>query len=189
MILGLISSILASITTLRHIDLKKLIAYSSIAHMGILLIGLSSIEKISWKGFILVLFSHGLVSALLFLLIGILYVRTKTRYLYYFSGLANTMPIFTTLLFLALILNCSIPPSLSYFAELHIIQGAFLNEIIGTTHCLIAILFSGFYSMLLFTRISFSKVLNNHFKDITLREFILSIILILLSFLIPFIID
>lgn len=188
LILGLISSIYASITTLRHIDLKKLIAYSSIAHMGLLLIALSSnLYNISNKGFIMLLFSHGLVSSLLFLLIGILYVRTKTRYLYYFRGLTTSMPLFSTSLFIALLLNSAIPPSLSFFAELHIIQGAFLNEIIGTIHSLIALLFSGFYSILLFTRIAFEKIYNNHYKDITYREFILIIPLIIFSFIFSFI--
>jgi len=189
MILGLVSAILASIICIRHIDLKKLIAYSSIAHMGILLVGLTSINKISIKGFILILFSHGLVSSLLFLLIGILYVRTKTRYLYYYKGLATSMPIFSTFLFIGLILNSSIPPSLSFFAELHLLQGAFINEFIGTTHSLIAVFFSGIYSLLLFTRIIFSKISNNHWSDLKLREFIIALPLVLLSFLLITIID
>lgn len=184
-ILGLLSSIIASITTLRHIDLKKLIAYSSIAHMGFLLISLASISQM---GFILLLFSHGLVSSLLFLLIGIIYVRTKTRYLYYYKGLATNMPIFSTILFIALLLNSSIPPSLSFFAELYILQGTVIYELVGTFHSLLAILFSGFYSMLLFTRIVFGVAPNScSYKDITYREFILLSILCIFSFAFTFI--
>jgi proton-translocating NADH-quinone oxidoreductase chain M len=189
LIIGLLSAIYASITTLRHIDIKKLIAYSSIAHIGLVLVGITSLSNIAYKGVILLLFSHGLVSSLLFLLIGFLYVRTNTRYVIYYKGLATTMPIFSTFLFISLILNAAIPPSLSFLAEFFIIQGTFYYETIGTSFLLLAVLFSGIYSLFLFCKICFSTLpYNNYSKynDINLREFYIIIPLILFSFIFSF---
>jgi proton-translocating NADH-quinone oxidoreductase chain M len=190
LVLGVLSSVYASITTLRHIDLKKLIAYSSIAHMGFFLIGIVSFSNLSFKGSLILLVSHGLVSALLFLLVGSIYIRTGTRYILYYKGLANVIPLFSSFLFIALLLNAAIPPSLSFLGEFLILIGALQYETIGTIHALIAVLFSGIYSLFLFTKISFSTIPNNfyHYKDITLREFVVIIPLILFSFLFSFII-
>lgn len=187
LLLGIISSVYASITTLRHIDIKKLIAYSSIAHMGLLLIALSNFSPIGYKGFLFLLISHGLVSSLLFLLIGSLYVRTGTRYLLYYKGLVNTMPLLSLFLFFSLLFNSSIPPSFSFVAEYLIFQSTFLYEIIGSLNVLLAILLSGIYSMFLFTKIVFSNSNLIYTTDLTLREFILLLPLIFLSFSLSFI--
>lgn len=191
-IMGLLSSIYASIITLRHIDLKKLIAYSSISHMGLILISLTNLNNISIYGFILLLISHGLISSLLFLLIGLLYVRTYTRYLYYFQGLSNFLPLFSIYLFIALLLNASLPPSLSYFAELHILLSQINYDLIGLLHLLISLLFAGFYSILLFVKISFASFYNSYhflfkFTDLTFTEFLLINLFILLCFSFSFI--
>ena len=170
----------------KYIDLKKLIAYSSIAHMGFILIGLSSFSSISLKGVILLLFSHGLVSSLLFLLIGSLYVRTSTRYIYYYKGLTTTMPLFSLFLFLALLLNAALPPSLPFVAEFFILQGTFSYEIIGVFNALIAVLFSGLYSIWLFCKLSFSVSSVVPARDITLREFYLLFPLLSLSLIFSF---
>ena len=172
LILGIISAIYASIISLRHIDIKKLIAYSSISHMGLILVGITNLNKLSIYGTILLLISHGLVSSLLFILIGLLYVRTKTRYLYYISGLSTIMPLYSTFLLIALLLNASLPPSLSYLSELHILLSQFI---------------AGFYSILLYCRISFNMPNLYKYKDILITETYISIILIILSFSLSFI--
>jgi NADH:ubiquinone oxidoreductase subunit 4 (subunit M) len=186
-ILGIVSAIYASIITLRHIDIKKLIAYSSIAHMGLILVAFTNLNDLSINGMLLLLISHGLVSSLLFLLIGILYVRIKTRYIYYIKGLSSVMPLYSTALLIALLLNGSIPPSLSYFAELSILLSQFNYDYIGIIHLIIALLMSGIYSMLLYCRISFNYININHYKDITLTEFYAILPLVILSFSLAFI--
>lgn len=188
LILGILSSFYASITTLRHIDLKKLIAYSSIAHMGYFLIGIISFSILSLQGSLILLISHGLVSSLLFLLIGFLYVRTGTRYIYYYKGLVSIMPIISIFLFIALLLNAAIPPSFSFLGEFLILQGAFQFEFIGIIHILISILLSGIYSLFLFCKICFT-INNNymHNSDLTLREFYILLPLVLFSFIFSFI--
>lgn len=186
-VLGLISTIYASLTTLRHIDAKKLIAYSSIAHMGLVLIGIISLSEIGWKGTIYLLISHGFVSSLLFLLIGSLYIRTGTRIIIYYRGLANLMPLFSLFFFISLILNASLPPSLSFFAEFFIVQGALLYEIVGVLNLLLALFLSGAYSILLFCRMIFSTPYLNYYKDLTLREFLILIPLVFFSVAFTFI--
>lgn len=186
LILGAISSIYASITTLRHIDIKKLIAYSSIAHMGFILIGLGSYSKltlINYQGVLLLLVSHGLVSSLLFLLIGSLYVRTGTRYLMYYRGLAQTMPIFSIIWFITLLLNAAFPPSLSFFAEFLILQGTSSSgELFITINLLLSVLLSGIYSIILFCKVSYNTPWFNYsYSDITFKEFSICLPLIILS--------
>ncbi len=182
-LLGILSSIYASITTLRHIDLKKYIAYSSISHMGLILIGLISLSDISYKGIIYLLFSHGLVSSLLFLLIGSIYVRTGTRIIIYYKGLSITMPIFSTILLISLIMNASFPPSFSFWAEIHLLSGVFFYELLGSISLLLALFFSGVYSILLFCRIAFSNTYIGYFNDLNFREFIIYFSLLILTLL------
>lgn len=185
-ILGSISALYGNINTLRQIDLKKLIAYSSIGHMGFILMGIGSLSKISIEGIIYLLVSHGFVSSLLFLLIGSLYVRTNTRYIIYYRGLSTCMPIFSIMFFLALLLNSSLPPSLSFVAEFYILQSTFLYEHIASIVGLFSVLLSGIYSIWLFCRIAFSTSNNYHYVDITLTEFILFTPLIFLSWTFSF---
>lgn len=182
-LIGIISSIYASITTLRHIDIKKIIAYSSIAHMGLILVALISLSEIGYKGIIYLLVSHGLVSSLLFLLIGSLYVRTGTRNLLYFRGLSTSMPIFTLFLLISLLMNASFPPSFSFWAELHILSGVIIYEIFGTLNLLLALFFSGLYSITLFSKISFSFIPLFKINDLTLKEFFLFLPLLIFSLL------
>lgn len=158
--------------------------------MGLILVGITHLNYLSLYGLSNLLISHGLVSTLLFLLIGFLYVRTNTRYLYYYKGLSSTMPLLTTILLISLLLNASIPPSLSFFSELHILFPLFNSSFIGFLHLLISLLFAGFYSILLFCKISFTLPSSTPLytsKDLTLTEFYILIPLILLSFSFPFI--
>ena len=187
-LMGILSSIYASITTLRHIDIKKIIAYSSISHMGLILVALVSLSNISYLGIIYLLVSHGLVSSLLFLLIGSLYVRTNTRNLLYYRGLGNCMPIFSIILLISLLMNASFPPSLSFWSELHILTGIIQYEIIGSISLLIGLFFSGLYSIVLFTRLVFSYSPLIKLNDLTLREFYILLPLLLLSIFLIFII-
>ena len=154
--------------------------------MGLILIGSISLSSISYKGLIYLLVSHGLVSSLLFLLIGSLYIRTGTRILVYYKGLSINMPLFSLFLFLSLLFNSSFPPSFSFWTELLILNGTFLYEIFGIINLLIVLFFSGVYSILLFSRISFSyNSLLTPLNDLTLREFLILIPLLLFNIIFP----
>jgi len=108
----------ASFTTVRQVDLKKIIAYSSIAHMNIVLIGIFSCNSYGLQGSIFLMIAHGIVSSALFFIIGVLYVRHGTRLLYYYGGLAFRMPLFSLYLLFFCLANVATPGSCNFIGEL-----------------------------------------------------------------------
>lgn len=172
--ISLISGIYTSFTTLRQIDLKKIIAYSSIAHMSIGLFGLFTLKTIGIVGSILLMFSHGIVSGGLFLLIGFLYDRFKTKIIFYYSGLVQLMPLFSFFLLIFILGNISFPGTSSFIGEFLILNdvinislesGFFIGIILFL--CTVYSLF--FYNKIVFGNLSLSKI--NYIFDITRREF------------------
>jgi proton-translocating NADH-quinone oxidoreductase chain M len=117
--------IYASMTTLQQIDLKKIIAYSSVGHMGLVTIGLFSCNSQGVLGAILLMISHGIVSGALFLCIGILYERHHTRIVRYYSGLIHTMPLFSVCFIIFSLGNIGLPGTSSFVGEFLIIAGCF----------------------------------------------------------------
>lgn len=113
-ILGLIYS---SMVAIRQTDLKRIIAYASIAHMNLIMIGLYTNKIYGLEGSLLQMFSHGLVSGALFLIVGILYERYHTRLIKYYSGLVQTMPLFTVIFMLFTLANIALPTTSSFIGE------------------------------------------------------------------------
>jgi len=113
----------ASITTLQQIDLKKIIAYSSVGHMGVVTIGIFSATSQNLIGSIVLMISHGIVSGALFLCIGLLYERHHTRIVKYFAGLLTTMPLFSTFFMVFTMANIGLPGTSSFLGEFLIIAG------------------------------------------------------------------
>jgi len=95
LLLGVLGVIFGSGAALHQFDLKRIIAYSSVAHMNLALLGLFSLNYVGIAGSVILMVAHGLVSAALFFLIGVLYDRFFTRLIYYFAGLARVMPLFS----------------------------------------------------------------------------------------------
>jgi len=124
--IGVISIIYATLTTIRQIDLKKIIAYSSVGHMGVVTIGIFSSVSQSIMGSIFLMVSHGVVSSALFLCIGILYERYHTRIIKYYSGLLTTMPLFSSFFMLFTMANIGLPGTSSFIGEFLIIAGCLL---------------------------------------------------------------
>ena len=115
----------ASITTLQQIDLKKIIAYSSVGHMALVTVGIFSFNSQGIIGAILLMISHGIVSGAMFLCIGMLYERHKTRIIRYFSGLIHTMPLFGVFFITFTLANIGFPGTNSFIGEFLIIAGCF----------------------------------------------------------------
>ena len=123
-IICLIGIVYVSLITMRQIDVKKLIAYSSVAHMGLCLLGMFAFNFQGIEGSLLMMVAHGIVSPGLFLCIGILYDRYKTRVILYYGGLAQTMPILATAMLILTMGNISLPIlSPSFAAEFLIFTG------------------------------------------------------------------
>ena len=128
--IAIISVIYSSFTTLRQIDLKRIIAYSSVAHMNFSLLGLFSNTIQGIQGGLILMLSHGFVSSALFLSIGVLYDRYHTRILKYYSGLTLIMPLFSTIFLFFSLSNLGLPGTSSFIGEILILVGAFHHNII-----------------------------------------------------------
>ncbi|XBI26473.1 hypothetical protein VPH35_051184 [Triticum aestivum] len=155
--LSAIAIIYTSLTTLRQIDLKKIIAYSLVAHMNLVTIGmfsraaLSNIQGIG--GSILLMLSHGLVSSALFLCVGVLYDRHKTRLVRYYGGLVSTMPNFSTIFFFFTLANMSLPGTSSFIGEFLILVGAFQRDSLVATLAPLGMILGAAYSLWLYNRV------------------------------------
>ena len=190
--LSVIAIMYTSLTTLRQVDLKKIIAYSSVAHMNFVTLGLFSLNAQGVQGSILLMISHGLVSPALFLLVGGLYDRHKTRTLRYFSGLCTTMPIFGVFFVFFTMANISLPGTSSFVGEFCVLTGAFQNNTAASIFATTGIVTGAAYALWLCNRILFGlskPALISATSDLSRREtflFIPFIVLVLFLGVYPF---
>ncbi|WP_268122432.1 complex I subunit 4 family protein [Roseivirga pacifica] len=193
---GIFSIIYGAMNALAQKDLKKLIAYSSVSHMGFVLLGLSAMTVEGISGAMYQMFSHGLISAMLFLLVGVLYDRTHDRMIENYGGLASQLPKFTVFVTISFFASLGLPGFSGFVAELTVFIGAFKSEatngaipfwmpIVGT---LGLILGAGYYLWTL-QRMFMGKfwVKDKHWlstlKDLELREYIMLVPLVALTLL------
>lgn len=177
-----------TLITLRQVDLKKIIAYSSVGHMGFCLIGLAINSVESLAGAFFILFSHGFISSFLFILIGFIYERYHTRNISYYGGLVFIMPSFVVFLFLAILANMSFPTTCSFVGEILILVSFFEIHHFLTVILALSIIFSGVYCIWVFNRISFGfpnlSFINKYsFNDLSSFEIFLSLFFLFFIFL------
>lgn len=181
--IAVISIVYASFSTIVQQDTKRLIAYSSIAHMGVVVLGLFSNTIQGIQGGILMGIAHGFVSPALFICVGgVIFDRLHTRTILNIRGLVTYMPVFTILFFLFTLANTGIPLTLNFLGEQLSLIGIFERNPIIAVIGASGIVLSAIYSMFLYNRISYGSYspLLNPLKDISRREFML-----LFSLLIP----
>jgi NADH:ubiquinone oxidoreductase subunit 4 (subunit M) len=142
-----ISILYSSLTTIRQIDLKRIIAYSSVAHMNFGLLGLFSNTTQGLAGGIFLSVSHGFVASALFLCIGVLYDRHHTRLIKYYSGLTLVMPVFSLIFLFFILSNIGLPGTSSFVGELLIILGSFYQNYIVSFLGTLGIFFGSLYSI------------------------------------------
>ncbi|MFL5728903.1 MAG: NuoM family protein, partial [Cytophagaceae bacterium] len=124
-LLGVISIIYGAFNALAMKDLKKLIAYSSVSHMGFVLLGIASLTVEGMNGAIYQMFSHGILTSMLFLIVGVLYDRTHDRTIENYRGLASRMPNYTIVVTVAFFASLGLPGFSGFIAELFVLLGAF----------------------------------------------------------------
>ena len=129
-LLGAISIIYGAYNALAMKDLKKLVAYSSVSHMGFVLLGIAAFNVEGWQGAIFQLISHGILSALLFLMVGAIYTRTGDRNMDSYSGLAHLMPRFTLISGIAIFASLGLPGFSGFIGEFFSLMGSFTSEYI-----------------------------------------------------------
>jgi len=169
--LAVISVIYASLVTIRQIDLKRIIAYSSIAHMNLVVLGLFSYTQQGIDGAIYLMVGHGIVSAGLFFCVGILYDRHHTRLLQYYGGLARVMPVYTVYLFFFTLANMGFPGTSNFIGELLILVGLYEKNIPIAILAATGIIFSAVYSIWLYNRVSFGSLKVHYFPFTTAKTF------------------
>nr|QIA59930.1 NADH dehydrogenase subunit 4 [Fossombronia cristula] len=171
--LSVIAIIYTSLTTIRQIDLKKIIAYSSVAHMNFVTIGMFSSNIQGIEGSILLMLSHGPVSSAPFLCVGALYDRHKTRIVKYYGGLVSTMPISSTIFSFPTLANMSLPGTSSSIGEFPILVGAFQRNSLVATLAALGMILGAAHSPWLYNRAVFGNFKPNFilkFSDLNRRE-------------------
>nr|YP_007890737.1 NADH dehydrogenase subunit 4 [Jakoba libera]AGH24231.1 NADH dehydrogenase subunit 4 [Jakoba libera] len=184
--MSILAIIYTSLTTLRQIDLKRIIAYSSVAHMNYVTIGIFSQNIQGLQGSILLMLSHGIVSSALFMCIGVLYDRHKTRLIHYYSGLCQVMPVFATLFMVFIMANLSLPSTSSFVGEFLVLVGIFSSNTTVAFLATTGIILGAAYSLWLYNRVIFGSLKLNFassFEDVTRREVYMLMPLVLLTFL------
>lgn len=152
-LISFISVFYASLTTLRQVDMKKIIAYSSIIHMNYLLFGLFAYNLEGFIGSLILMIAHGFVSGGLFVCIGILYERYHTRLKKYYGSLNNFMPFFSIFFLMFTLANISFPGSVNFIGEFLVILSIFMKNIILAIILIFSMIFSACYSLWLYNKI------------------------------------
>src|SRR5207249_3633078 len=165
--LSLIAIVYIGLVALVQTDMKKLIAYSSISHMGFVTLGFFIFNAYGMEGGLVQMISHGFVSAALFLCVGVLYDRVHSRNIADYGGVVNTMPRFAALMMLFAMANCGLPATSGFVGEFMVIVGAmkfnfWIAFLAGTT-----LVFGAAYTLWMYKRVIFGEVVNRHVAELT----------------------
>ena len=186
--LSLIAIIYTSLVALMQDDMKKLIAYSSVAHMGFVTLGIFTFTHQGLEGSIFQMISHGLVSAALFLSVGVVYDRMKTREIKNFRGLVNIMPKYAIMFMIFTLGALGLPGTSGFIGEFLILMGTFKKSFLAATIASVGVILGAAYMLWLYKRIIFGELLSTIKKEVMpdLKRdeiFILSTLAILIIFL------
>ena len=166
-------------------DIKKLVAYSSVSHMGYVILGLFALNHIGVAGSVYQMLNHGISTGALFLLVGILYERKHTREISAYSGLAKTLPLFSIVMLIATFSSVALPGTNGFIGEFLILQGAFLANPYWTAMAATGVILGAVYMLWLCQRILFGQPdpkKSEGLIDLNLREFVYMLPLMLLIF-------
>ncbi|MBC7404254.1 MAG: NADH-quinone oxidoreductase subunit M [Cytophaga sp.] len=173
-VLSLVAVIYIGLVALVQTDMKKLVAYSSIAHMGFVTLGFFMFNDMSMQGAVVQMISHGFISGAMFLCIGVLYDRVHSRNIADYGGVVNTMPKFAALFVFFSMANCGLPATSGFVGEFMVILGAVkFNFWIGMLAAT-ALIFGAAYSLWMVKRVVFGAVVHEHvaqLNDLNKREF------------------
>ncbi|WP_101048744.1 NADH-quinone oxidoreductase subunit M [Macromonas nakdongensis] len=181
--LSLIAVIYVGLVAMVQQDMKKLVAYSSVAHMGFVSLGFFLFNELSVTGAIVQMVSHGFVSAAMFLGIGVLYDRVHSREIADYGGVINTMPTFAAFALLFTMANAGLPGTAGFVGEWMVILGAVKANFWVGMAAATALIFGAAYSLWMFKRVYLGPVGNDHVKallDINAREFLVMSLLALM---------
>ena len=178
--LSLIGVIYIGLVAMVQQDMKKLVAYSSIAHMGFVTLGFFIFNELGIAGGIVQMIAHGFVSGAMFLSIGVLYDRVHSREIASYGGVVNTMPKFAAFALLFSMANCGLPGTAGFVGEWMVILGAVKFDFAIGALAATALIFGAAYTLWMYKRVYFGEVTNDHVRelqDINAREFLILAVL------------
>lgn len=179
--ISLIGIVYASLTAIRQTDFKRIIAYTSVAHMNVVMLGIFSFNNVGIEGALLQSLSHGFVASALFVIIGVVYERYRTRLVKYYGGLVHTMPLYISIFLFFTMANIGFPGTSGFIGEFLIFAGSFKVNTSITFFGATGMILGGCYALWLFNRIAYGNFKNQYIKDtldINKREFFIFLPLI-----------
>jgi NADH-quinone oxidoreductase subunit M len=183
--LSVVAIIYTSLVALMQEDVKKLIAYSSVAHMGFVTMGIFAGTTQGIAGGIFQMISHGIVSGALFLCVGVVYDRMHTREIAFYGGLVNRMPIYAAIFMVFTLANVGLPGTSGFVGEFLALIGTFKNNIAVATFATLGVILSAAYALWLYRKMVFGtlKPALAGIKDIGFREAVIFAPLVILTIL------
>ena len=145
--LAFINIMYGALLAWRQTDLKAMVAFSSIDHMGFVLLGIAALNATGFTGAVMMMVTHGIITAALFLLVGVMYEQAHTRDLTQFGGLMSSIPVFSVLMSLALLASMGLPGLAQFVSEFHVLVGAFQQWGLYVIIALIGVLVTAAYSL------------------------------------------
>jgi len=180
--LSVIAIVWASLVAFRQLDMKKLIAYSSVAHMGFVTMGIFAGNEQGIQGAVFQMLSHGIISGALFLCVGVVYDRMHTREIAFYGGLVNRMPVYAAIFLLFTMGNVGLPGTSGFPGEILTMVGTFqVNAWVAAGACL-GVIFSAAYALTLYRKVAFGVIENpklDGIADLDAREWVTFIPLII----------
>ena len=163
--LSIIAIIFTSFIALMQEDMKKLIAYSSVAHMGFVTLGIFTIQQQGLEGSIIQMISHGLVSAALFLCVGVVYDRMHSRLINTYGGIVSIIPKYSVLFMLFTLAALGLPGTSGFVGEFLILMGAFKDNFLVAVMASLGVIIGAAYMLWLYKRVVFGKLTNLELKE------------------------
>tara|TARA_B100000953_G_scaffold248775_1_gene211161 strand:- start:584 stop:2080 length:1497 start_codon:yes stop_codon:yes gene_type:complete len=163
-LLSLVAIIYTSLVALMQEDMKKLIAYSSVAHMGFVTLGIFTMTQQGIEGSIFQMISHGLVSAALFLSVGVIYERMHTRLISRYGGIVSIMPKYAVVLMIFTLGAIGLPGTSGFIGEFLILIGTFKKNFLVATIASLGVILAAAYMLWLYKRVIFGKLINDDLK-------------------------
>jgi NADH-quinone oxidoreductase subunit M len=187
MILSVIGIIYGAYMAFAQTDFKKLIAYSSVSHMGFVTLGIFAMNLQGMEGGILQMLNHGVSTGALFFAVGVIYERTHTRLLADYGGIAAKVPVYATFLLIITLSSIGLPGTNGFIGEFTILLGAFLHYKPYAVIASLGIILGAGYMLWLYQRVAFGTITNphnQHLTDLNTREVVAALPLVALVFII-----
>ena len=189
-LLAVIGIIYGALVAMMQDDVKKLVAYSSVSHLGFVMLGIFAMNLQGMSGGMLQMINHGISTGALFLIVGFIYERRHTRLIADFGGLSKVMPVFATIFMIVTFSSVGLPGTNGFVGEFLILVGAFESELrVFTVFATTGVILAAVYMLWMFQRVMMGKVTNpknEDLKDLSAREVIVMLPLILFIFWIGF---